>query len=191
MPTNSLIAHIKKYAPLTTAEEALVHRYTEAITLPKKEHLLKEGQLCKGDYFIAQGCLRMYFINEKGVEQITHFAIENWWLADYKSLLQSTPSANNIQAIEHSTVVLLTTANKAQLVAQVPAVGHYLSTVQQHAYAAAQARIRYQYSMSREEQYWHFLEHFPEFAQRIPQYMLASFLGFTPEYLSELRKKKA
>lgn len=67
---------------------------------------------------------------------------------------------------------------------------HYFRIVMQRALAASQQRLKYMYEMSKEEFYQHFATSFPEFNQRVPQYMIASFLGLTPEYVSELRKKK-
>jgi hypothetical protein len=71
-----------------------------------------------------------------------------------------------------------------------PQIEKYFRLIYQRAYAASQLRMKYQYDLSREELYHHFNNQFPEFIQRIPQYLLASFLGFTPEYLSEIRRKK-
>jgi hypothetical protein len=65
----------------------------------------------------------------------------------------------------------------------------YFRFVYQRAFGAMQMRIKYLYDFTKEEIFLHFIQHFPEFVQRIPQHLLASFLGFTPEYLSEIRKK--
>ncbi|WP_223815814.1 hypothetical protein [Adhaeribacter rhizoryzae] len=73
---------------------------------------------------------------------------------------------------------------------QHPKLERYFRMIYQRAYAASQMRIKYLYDLSREELFYHFLDHYPDFVQRIPQYLLASFLGFTPEYLSEIRSKK-
>lgn len=72
---------------------------------------------------------------------------------------------------------------------EIPPLKRYFRLVLQRAYAASEFRIKFLYHFTREELYHHFSLHFPEFVQRIPQYMLASYLGFTPEYLSEIRKK--
>ncbi len=186
---SELLAHIGKFVNLNTREENLLTEHFTNTGLNKKEYLLKEGQVCKHNYFVAQGCLRMFFINEKGTEQITQFAIENWWINDTMSLIKQTPSEFSIQAVEDSKVFCLHKDAQQILYDKVPSFQQYMHSVEQHAHAAAQMRMKYLYSYSKEEHYINFIQRFPEFAQRVPQYMLASFLGFTPEYLSELRKK--
>jgi CRP-like cAMP-binding protein len=83
----------------------------------------------------------------------------------------------------------ITKENEEELLATFPYMEKYFRTIYQRATAAAQRRIRVLYELSREELFLHFNEMYPEFVQRVPQYLLASFLGFTPEYLSKIRKK--
>lgn len=131
----------------------------------------------------------MYFINEKGIDQVTYFALENWWLSDYMSLLMHSPSQFYIQAVENSEIVFLEQHKQEELFRRLPQLERYFRIVMQRANAASQMRVKYFHDYSKEENYLAFTTQFPSFAQRIPQYMLASYLGITPEYLSELRKK--
>lgn len=124
------------------------------------------------------------------MEKTVQFAIENWWLADYASFSSQTPSHFYIQAVEPSELLALDFASQEKMLARFPQLERYFRLVHQRAHAASQFKIRSMYSVSREEHYHRFREQFPEFVQRIPQYLLASFLGFTPEYLSEIRRKK-
>jgi len=77
-----------------------------------------------------------------------------------------------------------------ELLKEIPQLEKYFRIIMQKAVVAAQHKAKLQYQMSKEEFYRHFITAFPEFNQRVPQYMIASYLGFTPEYVSELRKKK-
>lgn len=184
-----LLAHIARYVALTPAEARLVGEHFTQQTLPRKAHLLKAGQPCAASYFVLQGCLRLYFVTEKGAEQITRFALENWWLADYTSLLNQRPSEFYIQAVEPTTVVVLSYPQQEVLLAQVPALERYFRLVLQRAAAADQMRWVYHYGQSLEARYQQFSTWFPGFVQRVPQYMLASYLGCTPEFLSKIRAK--
>jgi hypothetical protein len=94
-----------------------------------------------------------------------------------------------IQAVENTTVWALSWQAQEQLFLNFPPLERYFRLVYQRAYAAEQWRIKFIYDFSKEAIYQHFSAHFPGFVQRIPQYLLASFLSFTPEYLSEIRKK--
>jgi CRP-like cAMP-binding protein len=184
-----LKAHIEKIlgTPLPGYEEMLP--FFEQVALRKKQNVLTEGKVCRANYFVEQGCLRMFFVNDKGVEQTTQFALEHWWLADYASFSTQTPSTFYIQAVEPSKVLCLTYTAQEALLRQFPQMERYFRLVHQRAHAAAQFRIRSLYGHSREELYRQFIAAYPGFVQRIPQYLLASFLGFSPQYLSELRAR--
>jgi len=188
--SDSLQTHIRKFIAIDDEEFEETLPFFRSISLRKKENLLVEGQVCKSNYFVVKGCLRMFFVNEKGVEQTVQFALENWWLSDYTSFSTQKPSAFSIQAVEKSEVMAIDFAANETMLAQHPCLERYFRLVHQRAHAAAQYRMKYHYDHSREELYHEFARLFPEFVQRIPQYLLASYLGFTPEYLSEIRSRR-
>lgn len=186
-----LLAHIARYVVLTEAEQQALLAVLSTRTLARKEHLLRQDEVCTASYFVLQGCLRMYFLTDKGTEQITHFALENWWLADYTSLSLHAPARFFIQAVEPSVVVVFDGQQQEAVLARVPALERYFRLMMQRAAAAAQMRQQYYFGQSGEERYQHFARLYPDFVQRVPQYMLASFLGFTPEFLSKIRARAA
>jgi CRP/FNR family transcriptional regulator len=188
--TSALITHIKKSISVSPEDEQIINSHVRLISLKKKAWLLSEGDICHNNYFVEKGCLRMYYITDKATEQITQFALENWWLADYMSLIMQQPSPFFIQAIEDAQVIALDHHKQDELLRQVPAMERYFRLMMQRGYAAMQMRVKYMHDFSKEEVYHQFSGLFPGFVQRIPQYMLASYLGLTPEYLSEIRKKK-
>jgi CRP-like cAMP-binding protein len=185
----SVIQHIRKLVGLSESEVVVFNKYIETHHFEKKEFILQEPKVCKHLYFVEKGCLRMYFINKKGVEQITQFALEGWWVSDYQSFMNNTPSDYYIQTIEESTIVSINHQNLDKLLIELPRLERYFRIIMQKAVAGAQHRSKLLYEMSKEEFYFHFSTSFPEFMLRVPQYMIASYLGLTPEYLSELRKK--
>jgi CRP/FNR family transcriptional regulator len=185
----NLIDHIRKYVTLDESETQFLLNNVKVSTVKKKEFILQEGNVCKANYFVEKGLLRMFFINEKGVEQITQFALENWWLSDYMSFTMQAGAKFYIQAIEQSEIIAIPYHSQEELFQKLPQLERYFRMMMQRAYAASQMRFKYYYDHSKEENYRLFVSLFPEFVQRIPQYMLASYLGFTPEYLSELRKR--
>lgn len=185
-----LTDHIRKFVQLSEAEEQILNIYTKLQPFRKKENLLSNGQVCRSLYYVEKGCLRMFFINSKAAEQITQFALEGWWLADYFSFMGNQPSEYYIQAIEASQVISIDIQAFDDLLKEIPQLEKYFRIIMQKNLAASQLRTKYLYEMSKEEFYHHFSTSFPEFVQRVPQYMIASYLGLTPEYVSELRKKK-
>ncbi|MEO6306010.1 MAG: Crp/Fnr family transcriptional regulator [Bacteroidia bacterium] len=184
-----LAEHIRKFIALNEAEEKILLSRVNLLSLKKKEVILKEGQICNDNYFVAKGCLRLFFMNDKGIEQTTQFAIENWWMSDNMSFIDQRPSTFYIQAVERSEIFSLNKKAQEQLFKELPQLEKYFRIIFQKAYATAQFRIKYLYNLSKEDNYRFFASSYPEFVQRIPQYMLASYLNLTPEYLSEIRKK--
>ncbi len=186
----NFINHIRKYVDLDDDSIAYLIQHITPLKLRRKEFLLKEGQICQSIYFVEKGCLRMYFIDNKANEQITQFALEHWWMADHFSFMDSNPSAYFIQTVEKSEVLAINALSFQAILHELPQMERYFRIVMQRALAASQLRLKYMYKMSKEEFYLHFSTSFPEFLQRVPQYMIASYLGLTPQYVSELRKKK-
>jgi len=184
-----LFTHMRKFVALDDDEEAILAARLSQKKLKKKEFLLREGQVCAANYFVLKGCLRMYFIREDGVEQIIQFAIENWWITDFQSLDWQQPSRFSIQAIEAAEVAVLDRTSLPALCARLPQLDHYLRLIVQRALAAAQQKLFFIHTFTSEERYHHFNDSFPEFIQRIPQYMVASYLGFTPEFISKIKSR--
>lgn len=186
-----LITHIRKTINLDDSEAAIVSSYFEYETVKKKKHLVEEGQTVHKQYYILKGCLRIYTLNTKGNEQTLQFGIENWWIADYLGFLGQTPSNYFIQAVENSEVISIDKNSLDELLSQLPKLEKYFRLTFQKSLGAAQMRIKYLFTMTAEESYHHFNKNFPEFVQRVPQYMLATYLDFTPEFMSKIRAGKA
>ncbi|GET23223.1 Crp/Fnr family transcriptional regulator [Prolixibacter denitrificans] len=187
--SRELIQHIRQFTELTDDQADFITASVSERKVLKKELLLTTGDICRVNYFVVSGCLRMFFTDEQGMERTIQFAIENWWMTDYTSKDRNVPSQYSIQAVEDSMVISLDNETSEKLFATVPAFETYFRKILQRAYAASLFRIGLLYSRSKEEMFFGFQLKYPEFVQRVPQYMLASLLGMTPEYLSELRKK--
>jgi len=157
--------------------------------LRKHQYLLQKGDVCRNHAFVTKGCLRSYSVDGDGVEHTVKFAIENWWIGDRDSLMSGEPAMLNIDAVEDSEVVLLSTKNFDLICQQVPAFNDLVNNLLQNAYNASQNRILANISLSAIEKYEHFLQRYPDLALRIPQGMIASYLGMSPETLSRVRNQ--
>lgn len=186
----ALYNHINRFIDLSIDEQEILAPMLKSFTVKKKAFLLTEGQTCRANYFVAKGCLRLYFIDIKGAEQTTQFAIENWWITDLTSFLFQKPSEFYVQAAELTDVIAIEHRHYDELFNKLPKLERYFRLILQKNHQASQMRIRYLYSQTAEERYRHFNNLFPDFVQRVPQYMLASYLGFTPEFLSKIRAKR-
>ncbi|MDF9795972.1 CRP-like cAMP-binding protein [Catalinimonas alkaloidigena] len=182
--------HINKFMAFDKDDFTEALSYFQYKEVDKKEMLMEAASVCRQCFFVLKGCLHMYFINDKGVEKNIQFAIENWWMSDYLAYQHQQKTGFYIQAAEASELLCLDYDKQNQLLTAFPQLESYFRQVYQIAYGASIMRVKYQFDYSKEEIFFSFSEQFPEFVQRVPQYMIATYLGLTPEYVSELRKKK-
>jgi CRP-like cAMP-binding protein len=159
--------------------------------LRKKQYLLQEGDVCRYTAFVEKGMLRTFTVDEKGNEPILQFSMEGWWIADLYSFLTEEPSIYNIEALEECELLLITKENWEILLAKVPAFERYFRLLIQNNLIATQRRLMSSLSESAEEKYTKLINNFPGCIQRVPQHMIASYLGITPETLSRIRAQMA
>lgn len=152
--------------------------------------LQEEGKRCAAYFFVVKGCLRLFFTDTNGVEQTLQFALENWWMTDLDAFRAGKNAGYSIQALEPTEVLSISPQKYEQLLLENSLMEEYFRRIYERAYAASLLRIQLISRMPKQEFYENFESKYPGFLQRIPQKVLASFLGFTPEYLSELRKKR-
>ncbi len=159
--------------------------------IKKGEFLQHAGDIPKYAAFIEKGCLRMYVIDDKSREHIVQFAPETWWLNDSASLMNKIPSKYYIDAIEDSELLLLEPSGHQKLAENFPGyLAAYLKGVQKHV-AAKNERIAASLKFSAQERYLTFLKTYPTISLRVPQRMIASYLGISPETLSRVRRRVA
>jgi len=154
----------------------------------KSEFLFREGEVCKYLTFVISGCLRLYTVDNKGKEHIMQFAPENWWVSDMDSFSKYVPSIYYLDALEESEVLLIDFASQEKVLSIIPAAAALFQQLLQNRQAATQKRIIFSMSASAEEQYKDFLKTYPNLSKRLPQHMIASYIGITPESLSRIRK---
>lgn len=185
-----LFSHIRKFKDLNISDESVLTAKIKYRKVKRKEFLLQEHQVCNAYYFVLRGCLRLYRNTDSGTEQVLQFAIGSWWISDFQSFEAKAPSEYNIQAVQDTEVLILTRFDYEELFTMVPVLESYFRLMMQKAYTASLKKIELLLCESAEERYIQFVNTFPGFVQTIPQYMLASFLGFTPQFLSMLRARK-
>ncbi|MVM32101.1 cyclic nucleotide-binding domain-containing protein [Spirosoma sp. HMF4905] len=181
--------YLSSKANLSDADFERIKAVSVIKKLRKHQYLLQEGDVWRSNAFVAKGCLRRYQIDAKGQEHILTFATENWWIGDRDSLLTGNPAISNIDAIEDSEVVLINKENFDQLCQQLPTFNEFIQTILQKSFIASQNRIYATISYTAEEKYQNFISTRPELANRVPQHMIASYLGISAETLSRVRNQ--
>ncbi|MBX9853787.1 MAG: Crp/Fnr family transcriptional regulator [Cytophagaceae bacterium] len=176
---------------LTAEEWELASSLFTAKKLRKKQYLLQAGDVCDFIAFVNQGALRAYTADAKGDEHITQFALEDWWISDMNSFLTGEPAVSNIDALEDSDILLLDKNAQDKLFKYIPKFERYFRLLIQSGYVALHKRLLSTIANTAEEKYLRIQKTYPNIIQRVPQHMIASYLGLKPETLSRIRKKLA
>ncbi|SIT83253.1 Crp/Fnr family transcriptional regulator [Pontibacter indicus] len=174
---------------LTEEEEEQIKTYLTLKKLRKKQYLLQEGDVCKMIAFVEKGALRAYSVDENSNEHIIQFGLEGWTISDLYSFLTGEPATYNIDALEDSELVIISKSAHEELLQTMPKYETFTRLNITGAYLAMQRRLTSTISASVEERYQDFITLYPHIAQRVPQHMIASYMGLTPETLSRIRKR--
>lgn len=189
MNAQPLLRYINHYVSLTGEEEdALIRNITPRKYL-KGQYVVQQGDVCKHESYVLKGCLKTFYIDPGGNEHIVMFAIENWWTADLGSFISQTPADYNVQCLEDTELVQFSYEKLEQLYSMIPKLERFFRIIIQKAYVASEKRLIGNFSQGAKERYLRFREQYPQIEQRVPQYMVASYLGITKEFLSKIRNQ--
>ena len=191
MSANKLLKHINAKIILSNDEETLLVSKLREKTFLRNQYIVQEGDIYKYQTFVLNGKVRTFYLDENGNEHIVAFGIENWWIGDICSFATQTPAEFNTQCLEKTTVVQISFSDMEELYQTIPKLERYFRLIIQSAYGNMSKRIIRNHAMSAKERYLLFTGSYPEIAQRVPQYMIASYLGITKEFLSRMRKQMA
>jgi len=176
--------------PITDEQFEFIKTMFIAKKVKKGEFLLREGEMTRYSIFVASGCLRTYTIDDSGKEHILQFSPENWWTGDM-SFTSNVPSKCFIEALEDSDVLLTEMSSIQKLNKYIPQSAAQYETALQKSMEAKNQRIISSLSATAEQRYNDFLKKYPSLVQRVPQHMIASYLGISPETLSRIRKQQS
>lgn len=189
--SSALHAYLKSKMEISDAEFSRLLPLLTDKTVSKGSILLSVGEVCRHSYFVVEGCLRSYVIDEKGKEHIIQFAPENWWISEQISLMYHEPSMYFIDAVEDSMLLELDADFFDRMHELLPQSSAMWRRLQWNSLRSFQKRLVSHLSASGEERYLSFIKTYPQLALRLPQKMIASYLGVTPESLSRIRKELA
>lgn len=189
----SLINYFSKHSQIALSEEdiQLIHQAFIPKKFMKRQFLLKEGDVCKCISFIVKGAIRQYTVDHKGNEHVLNLGIENWWTSDRESYHKLTPSIYNIEAWEETEVLMLPKADGwYDKVNTIPAFCEMRKKLDDAHHMAMQRRLHSSINHTAEYRYEELRQKYPEFLQRFPQHIIASYLGITKETLSRIRNRQ-
>lgn len=189
LPT--LYGHIERYVQIDATQKEQLASVVKVKRLLKRQYLLQEGAISQYESFVVSGCLRTFYMDIRGVEHTLSFAVEDWWTSDLESFLKAEPSMYNIEALEACVVLQINKTSLDLLYNRAPSIERYFRILHENAFIAQSKRILQNISMTGEDRFEAFLSTYPQWHQRIPQKYIATYLGITPVFLSQIRSMRS
>lgn len=187
----NIVKYFDKYLPLNDNEiEALTSCLVER-KIKRKQYILQEGDTCKYFTYVAEGCFKMYGIDNSGTEHNLIFAAEDDWITDLDSLHKEKPSKLFIEAIEPATILQISKGDLWYLYTNYPKFDRNFRVIIEDKYIELQNRLLQTFSTTAYQRYESFLEQYPKLSNRLPNTQIASYLGITPEFLSKIRNERS
>jgi CRP-like cAMP-binding protein len=185
-----LLNTIRSYVPVSSHDEEIIRRLFHEKTFKKGDHLLEAGNVCRYITFIKTGLVR-YYINSDGEQQTNYFNKENEFVCDYMSFLPQIPSNVNIQALEDTTVYVISFNDMQQFYSTVEHGERFGRLGIEQVFINVISQVVSLYTDPPDVRYHKFISNFTDIGQRIPQYYIASYVGIKPQSLSRIRKRIA
>lgn len=189
MSADLLFESVDKYVTLSGDEKKLIGSLLRERKAKKGQFLVHEGAVSRCTNFVTEGSVRTYFVDLDGQEHIIQFAIEGWWISDLNSFIMQVPATFNVQAIEDSSVLELSFESLEILYERIPKLERYFRIITQRAFVGFQQRVVQNISMTATDRYLAFQQKYPKIELRIPQKLVASYLGISAEFLSKVKKR--
>lgn len=159
-------------------------------TFKKNEFISKTNEIPNDIFFINKGCVRFLLIDSKGIEYTTSFIFENQFVADYSCFILQKPSITSLQVLEETEIVV-TPRSSIEWGYENMKYGDRLGRlIAEYYFIYQEDAINNQYYRTPKERYDTISSIFPNIHNRVPQHMIASFLGITPVHLSRLKKSE-
>lgn len=184
-----LITYMDNYIDLNDNEIQYLLSNINYRTYLKDQYLVQQGNICKTASFIVSGCTKTFSVDKEGQEHIIMFSIEDWWSSDLGSFISQTPADFNVKCLEKTNLFEFSYDTMEDLYIKIPKMERFFRKIVEKAFVASQKRIVHNFSLSAAERYLLFKKTYPEIEQRVPQYLIASYLGITKEFLSKIKSQ--
>jgi CRP-like cAMP-binding protein len=185
----ALIQEIKKHIDLITEEEELITTAFRYKKVRRNQVLVQPPDIAVYEHFVVSGCLVQYYLDENGIQHTLMFAPEGWWTTDLPSFLTGQESKYHIEALEDSELLIISKQLLDKLLVKIPSLNNFFRVLYQNAVMAQEERLLNVLSTKVEERYLRFVKKYPQLQNRLPQYLIASYLGVTPEFFSKVKAR--
>ena len=188
---SSILNNIRRFVEFTDEEENQLIEIIRTTRIKKRQFIDQPGFTSLYRNYIVKGAFRSYFIDAEGKEHTVQIAIEDWFVSDFYSYITQTPATLYVEALEDSIVFQMPYKEIEALCKETHALSEYFRITTERAFAFSRKRALSNLSMTAEERYLEFLGRYPGIVTRVPQKVVASYLGMSAEFLSKIRAQLA
>lgn len=186
---STILTNIRRYVDFSEADAARLQAIIKTTRFKKRQFLDQPGYTSNYRNYILQGAFRSFFIDEEGKDHTVQIAIEDWFVSDFYSYITRMPATLYVEALEDSVLLQMRYEDIEGLCKELHSLSEYFRVTTERAFAFSRMRALSNLSKSAEERYLEFNEMYPGIVQRVPQKIVASYLGMSPEFLSKIRSQ--
>ncbi|MAE84146.1 MAG: Crp/Fnr family transcriptional regulator [Flammeovirgaceae bacterium] len=186
---DNLLNNITRHVSLTDEEIEKLRAIVRETRIKKRQFIDQPGYTCKYRNYVVQGSFRSFFLDREGKDHTVQIALEDWFVSDFYSYITQTPATLFVEALEDSIILQMNYEHIESLCSEIHALSEYYRITTERAFAYSRKRALSNLSKTAEERYLELTERYPDITNRVPQKIIASYLGMSPEFLSKIRKK--
>lgn len=183
-----LLDNINRYVSLSKSEEERLLGIVRTTKIRKRQYLDQPGYVCNYRNYVVKGTFRSFFLDKDGKEHTVQIAIEDWFISDFYSYITQTPATLFVEALEDSIILQMAYKDIEGLCKEMHVLSEYFRVTTERAFAFSRNRTLSNLRMSAEEKYLELLQRYPTIINRVPQKVIASYLGITSEFMSKIRR---
>lgn len=184
-----ILDHVARYVELSDSEIAAFTSILKITRVKKRQFIIQPGFVSEYRNYIVKGAVRVFYLDDAGKEHTVSIGIEDWFFTDFHSYLNRTPAEYYAEALEDSVIIQMKYDDVEELCGRIHALCQYFRLYIEKALSYSNQRVITNISKTSEERYWEYVTKYPQIANRVPQYVLASYLGISPESISRIRSR--
>ncbi len=184
-----LLDNIAKYVELSDNEIEQFMSILKTKRIKKRQFVIQPGFLSDYQNYIVEGAVRVFYLDDTGKEHTVIIGIEDWFFSDFYSYINRTPAEYFAEALEDSFIIQMKHDDIEELCSKILPLCQYFRKLTEKALSFSHRRTISHISKTSEERYWEYVNKYPQIANRVPQYVLGSYLGISPESISRIRSR--
>ncbi|WP_405292301.1 Crp/Fnr family transcriptional regulator [Algibacter sp. Ld11] len=185
----SILNNITRYVQLSEDEKQQFTSIIKTTRIKKRQFIIQPGYICEYRNYIVQGAVRVFHFDEYGKEQTVSIAIEDYFFSDFASLIHQEPATHFAEALEDCVIFQMKHQDVERLCKEIHSLSQFFRFLTERALASSIKRIVGNIGNTSEARYLTYANKYPHIVNRVPQYVIASYLGISAEFLSKIRSR--